>query len=185
MHKKCLQQAPKDLILNAKTKLDAIELEAAEPEAFGKVEHATHSDVPGIQKLLNHYAAIGDLLPRTESDILDNLQHFRIIKKGDQVIACGSLEHFTEELAEVRSLMVASDIKRGGLGRKIVEYLVDTARARKVTRVMALTYVPEFFHKLGFITVNKDIFPEKVWGICVNCYKFHNCDEIAVLLELK
>jgi len=145
------------------------------------VVHASSDDVASIQTLLNHYAAMGDLLPRTKSDIISNLAHFRVIKRGQHVIACGSLEHFTEELAEVRSLMVASDIKRGGLGRKIVEDLIDTARQRGVARVMALTYVPEFFHKLGFITVNKDIFPEKIWGICVN----YNCDEIAVLLKLK
>ena len=49
---------------------------------------------------------------------------------------------------------------------------------------MALTYVPEFFHKLEFRTVPKESLPEKVWGICVKCYKFNNCDETAVLLEL-
>jgi len=148
------------------------------------VQKASSDDIAGIQVLLNHYASLGDLLPRTKSDIINNLEHFRIIKRNDMVIACGSLEHFSDELAEVRSLMVASDIKRGGLGRIIVEDLIQTAKLRGVGRVMALTYVPEFFHKLGFITVNKDIFPEKIWGICVNCYKFDNCDEIAVLLNL-
>jgi amino-acid N-acetyltransferase len=145
---------------------------------------ASVNDIASIQVLLNHYASMGDLLPRTKQDIVDNLEHFRIIKRNDTVIACGSLEHFTSELAEVRSLMVASNIKGGGLGSKIVTNLIETAKNRKVKRVMALTYVPEFFHKLNFITVNKDIFPEKVWGICVNCYKFHNCDEIAVLLTI-
>ncbi len=149
------------------------------------VEAPTEYDIASIQKLLNHYATMGDLLPRTKSDIIKNLEHFRVIRRDNKVIACGSLEHFTDELAEVRSLMVASDIKRGGLGRLIVNDLIETARVRGVSRVMALTYVPDFFHKLGFITVNKDIFPEKVWGICVNCYKFDNCDEIAVLLKLK
>ena len=148
------------------------------------VDAATQDDVPGIQKLLNHYASMGDLLPRTRDDILQNLEHFRVIRQHGEVAACASLEHFTDELAEVRSLMVAADIKGGGLGRRVVEALIETARSRKVGRLMALTYVPEFFHKLGFKTVNKDIFPEKIWGICVNCYKFHNCDEIAVLLEL-
>ena len=146
---------------------------------------ATEEDVPSIQILLNHYAAMGDLLPRKKEDILQNLAHFRIIKQGNDVVACGSLEHFTDELAEVRSLMVEHTIKRSGYGRLIVEHLLNVARQRNVKRVMALTYVPEFFHKLGFKTVNKDIFPEKVWGICVNCYKFHNCDEIAVLLEVE
>ena len=140
---------------------------------------------PGLQVLLNHYASMGALLPRTKSDISENLVHFKVIEQDKQIVACGSLEHFTETLAEIRSLMVASEIKRGGLGRKIVENLLATAQERKVERVMALTYVPEFFHKLGFKTVNKDIFPEKIWGICVNCYKFDNCDEIAVLREFK
>jgi len=149
------------------------------------VENADIDDVSGIQKLLNHYSAMGDLLPRTKSDIINNLDHFRVIRRSGEIVACGSLEHFTDELAEIRSLMVAADIKRGGLGRKIVEELITIACNRGVSRVMALTYVPSFFHKLGFITVNKDIFPEKIWGICVNCYKFENCDEIAVLLKLK
>jgi len=147
------------------------------------VRPAELEDVKGIQVLLNHYASMGDLLPRTKTDIIEHLAHFRVIEHDNQIIACGSLEHFTDELAEIRSLMVASDIKRGGLGRKIVETLIEIAEQRKVKRLMALTYVPEFFHKLGFKTVDKGIFPEKIWGICVNCYKFSNCDEIAVLRE--
>jgi len=149
-----------------------------------EVREACSSDIGAIQLLLNHYAGMGDLLPRTKTDIEDNLQHFRVIEQSGEIVACGSLEHFTDELAEIRSLMVAADIKRGGLGRKIVEHLIEPAKQRKVRRLMALTYVPAFFHKLGFKTVDKSIFPEKIWGICVNCYKFHNCDEIAVLLEL-
>lgn len=145
---------------------------------------ATEQDIPAIQKLLIHYAGMGELLPRSRKDIVNNLTHFRVIKENEVIIACGSLEHFTEELAEVRSLMVDQHQKGAGLGRIIVEDLIETAKLRKVRRLMALTYVPEFFHKLGFRTVNKEIFPEKVWGICVNCYKFDNCDEIAVLLEL-
>jgi len=163
-----------------------------------KVRPATLGDIAELQRLLNHYAGMGQLLPRGKQDIINNLEHFRVIDRPDEknnaedsnnevgkrIIACGSLEHFSDELAEVRSLMVDADSKGLGLGRIIVEDLIETAKKRKVGRVMALTYVPEFFHKLGFKTVNKEIFPEKIWGICVNCYKFLNCDEIAVLLEL-
>ncbi len=148
------------------------------------VSQAQESDVGGIQILLNHYASMGELLPRTKTDIIANLEHFRVIRENDEVIACGALENFTPELAEVRSLMVNDTIKNRGLGRRIVLELLKIAEQRQVKRVMALTYVPIFFHKLGFKTVDKSIFPEKVWGICVNCYKFNNCDEIAVLLEI-
>ena len=152
--------------------------------SFSEVICAQSKHIEAIQKLLNHYAAMGDLLPRAKTELEQNIEHFRIILQGDEVVACGSLEHFTPELAEIRSLMVKEGLKGTGLGNKIVTELVNIARARNVGRVMALTYVPEFFHKLGFKTVNKNIFPEKIWGICVNCYKFKNCDEIAVLLEL-
>ena len=148
------------------------------------VSQAQESDVGGIQILLNHYASMGELLPRTKTDIIANLEHFRVIRENDEVIACGALENFTPELAEVRSLMVNDTIKNRGLGRRIVLELLKIAEQRQVKRVMALTYVPIFFHKLGFKTVDKSIFPEKVWGICVNCYKFNNCDEIAVLRKL-
>ena len=70
------------------------------------------------------------------------------------------------------------------LSEMVVQQLIDEARARDLSRLMALTYVPEFFHKLGFHTVPKATLPEKVWGICVKCYKFYNCDEIAVLRYL-
>ena len=148
------------------------------------VRNAGPDDIPGIQRLLNHYAEMGELLPRTRQDLDENLQHFRVIDDGTELIACGSLEHFTAELAEVRSLMVSAQHKSSGLGGSIVKDLIQTAQQRGVTRLMTLTYVPHFFHKLGFKTVAKEVFPEKIWGICVNCYKFHNCDEIAVLLEL-
>ena len=146
---------------------------------------ATPEDVPAIQALLVHYANMGDLLPRTKTDVLGNLQHFLVLEDQNGISACGSLEHFTPDLAEIRSLMVKPELKTKGLGKQIVTSLIERARTLNTKRVMALTYVPEFFHRLGFKTVDKTIFPEKIWGICVNCYKFHNCDEIAVLLELE
>jgi amino-acid N-acetyltransferase len=148
------------------------------------IREAAKADILAIQALLAHYAGMGELLPRRRQDIVDNLVHFRVIEDQGEILACGALENFTEELAEVRSLMVKQSHKGRGLGKLIVEDIIAAAKNRGVRRLMALTYVPEFFHKLGFRTVKKEIFPEKVWGICVNCYKFHNCDEIAVLLEL-
>jgi amino-acid N-acetyltransferase len=79
---------------------------------------------------------------------------------------------------------VDDNVKGKGMGRLLVARIIDETRALGLKRLMALTYVPEFFHRLGFKTVNKDMLPEKVWGICIKCYKYNNCDEIAVLLEI-
>ena len=148
------------------------------------VRPAAIGDVPEIHHLLEIYAQQGNLLPRTMGELYRHLRDFFVIEIDGHVAACGALEIFTEALGEVRSLVVIDDYKGQGLGRLLVERVIDEARAIGLKRLMALTYVPVFFHKLGFQTVSKDTLPEKVWSVCVKCYKFNNCDEIAVVREL-
>ncbi len=149
------------------------------------VRSAAIGDVPVIHHLLEIYAAQGNLLPRTLSELYRHLRDFFVIEADGKVAACGALEIFTDDLGEVRSLVVDDAWKGKGLGRLLVERLIEEARAIGLKRLMALTYVPEFFHKLGFKTVPKETLPEKVWSVCVKCYKYNSCDEIAVLLLLK
>ena len=149
------------------------------------IRPAAIGDVPIIHHLLEIYAAKGNLLPRTFSELYRHLRDFFVIEIGGRVVACAALEIFTEDLGEVRSLVVDEAHERRGLGRLLVERITDEARTIGLKRLMALTYVPTFFHKLGFQTVSMDTLPEKVWGACVKCYKYNNCDEIAVLKELK
>ena len=148
------------------------------------VRAAAIGDVPAIHFLLEIYAEQGNLLPRTMNELYRHLRDFFVIDVQDQIAACGALEIFTEDLGEIRSLVVADQFKGQGLGRLLVLRIIDEARTLGLKRLMALTYVPIFFHKLGFATVPKDTLPEKVWNICVKCYKYNNCDETAVLLKL-
>lgn len=148
------------------------------------VRPATTGDVDAILALLADYARMGNLLPRSRAEVIAGIEWFRVADSAGEVVACGALEIFTPDLAEVRSLVVAEEFKGTGTGRLVVERLIDDARRRGHRRLMALTYSPGFFHRLGFETVSKEMFPEKVWGICVSCYKFHRCDEIAVLKYL-
>lgn len=161
--------------------------ESAPPHAATAptVRPAAIGDVPVIHHLLEVYAQQGNLLPRTMSELYRHLRDFFVIELDGKVVACGALEIFTEDLGEVRSLVVDDAYQGRGLGRLLVERIVEEARAIGLRRLMALTYVPGFFHKLGFQTVPKETLPEKVWSVCVKCYKFNSCDETAVLKVLK
>lgn len=149
------------------------------------IRQAAIGDVPDIHYLLEIYASQGNLLPRTMNELYRHLRDFFVIEVNSKITACGALEIFTEDLGEIRSLAVADEYKGRGFGRLLVQHLTLEARRIGLRRLMALTYAPGFFHKLGFKTVGKDTLPEKVWGICVKCYKYNNCDETAVLLKLK
>lgn len=161
------------------------DLNRAAQSAAPTIRPAAIGDVPAIHHLLEIYAAQGNLLPRTMNELYRHLRDFFVVEVNGQVGGCGALEIFTESLGEVRSLVVDDAWKGRGFGKILVQRIIEEARAIGLRRLMALTYVAPFFHKLGFTTVAKDTLPEKVWGICVKCYKFNNCDETAVLLELK
>jgi len=149
------------------------------------VRPAEIHDVVEIHHLIENYASMGNLLPRPINELYRHLRDFFVVIVDNRVIACGALEIFTETLGEVRSLVVEDRHKGHGCGRLLVEKIIDEARHIGLRQLMALTYVPAFFHKIDFNTVEKNTLPEKVWGICVKCYKFNNCDEVAVLLELQ
>jgi amino-acid N-acetyltransferase len=141
--------------------------------------------VPAIHALLREQAAAGNLLPRTQENLVRHVRDFVVAERDGQVAAVGALEIMGPDLGEVRSLAVAPAFHRQGLGEQVTRALLEQARIIGLRRVMALTYVPAFFARLGFEVVSKDTLPEKVWQVCVKCYKFNRCDEVAVMRSLE
>jgi len=89
-----------------------------------------------------------------------------------------------EDLAEVRSLAVAPGQQGKGIGRKIVEMCLSEATELGLKRVFALTYQPIFFKTMGFFDIEKSELPQKIWGDCINCVKYPDCDELALAINL-
>ncbi|MGR3984592.1 MAG: N-acetyltransferase [Gammaproteobacteria bacterium] len=156
---------------------------SAELAADG-IRPARLADIAGLHALLAHFSSRGVLLPRSEADLTRNLREFSVLELNGAIIACAALQIFTRDLGEVRSLAVAPQHARRGLGRRLVMRLEREAAGFGLGRLIALTYEAGFFHHLGFRTVAMQTLPEKLWGVCINCPKFRNCDEIAVLKTL-
>lgn len=146
---------------------------------------ATEQDVEHLYELILGYSLQGIMLPRSRDMLRDQLHDFVVAEAEGELIGCGSLTQLGKELVEIRSLGITPSYKGKGIGTMIMDELLDMARDRNLTRVMALTYEVRFFEKNGFEVVEKDIFPEKVWTDCVHCSKRHACDEIAVLKILE
>ena len=78
-------------------------------------------------------------------------------------------------------MAIAPDFTRQGIGAEIVGYLLTEGEALGIEKVFTLTYKPEFFRKLGFIRISREELPQKVWKECIDCPKYPNCDEIAMI----
>ena len=151
------------------------------------IRKATIVDVGHIHKLLNHYADEGLLLPRALSELYDHLRDFFVLeddhRRGTIVGTC-ALGICWEDLAEIRSLAVSRDQQGKNLGTELVMACLNEARDLGLRRIFTLTYIPEFFSKLGFREVEKSELPHKVWADCLKCTKFPDCDEIAMVLAI-
>jgi RNA 3'-terminal phosphate cyclase (ATP) len=153
--------------------------EGAEP----RIRKARAEDVPAIQKLVAHFAARGELLPRTLNEIYQHLRDFFVCEHHGEIVGIAALSLYWEDLAEVRSLAVAEGQGGKGLGAALVHACLEEAARLGIRRVFALTYRPGFFEKLGFQGIDKRELPQKIWKDCIRCAKFACCDEVALIRD--
>jgi amino-acid N-acetyltransferase len=152
------------------------------------IRRATLADVEEMHALINHFASEGLMLPKARSTLYQNIRDFYVAEEvsheGQGTLAgCGALHVIWVDLGEIRSLAVAEQYQKDGVGRRIAEALLRDAESLRLPRVFALTYQRPFFERLGFVEVDKTAMPHKVWGECMECPKFPNCDEVAMVKD--
>ena len=150
-----------------------------------KVEKARISDVPQMHELINYFAERDELLPRSLSELYENVRDCFVVRQGERVVACATLHVFWSDLAEIRSLAVAERSQEQGIGAQLVEACLREAEELGITTIFCLTRRPPLFEKFGFAQVDKMELPRKVWTECYRCPKFPDCDEIALTYNLK
>jgi len=144
------------------------------------IRKATVKDAQDIFKILQHYALKGILLPRSLNSIYEHIRSFFVYEENGEIIGVGALHVFWEDLAEIKSLAVLEEHQHKGIGKQIVQECIKEAKELGVNKVFALTYVPDFFERLGFKITDKSDFPQKVWMECIHCVKFNDCQEVPV-----
>lgn len=145
---------------------------------------ATFKDVEAIHKLVNDYAEKGVMLSRSRNVLYETLRDMILAEDGGSIVGVGALHLVWDELAEIRTMAIAPDYMKQGIGREIVQLLIKEAYTLGIKTLFTLTYQPGFFAKLGFAEIPKEQLPHKVWKECINCAKFPNCDEIAMIRKI-
>jgi amino-acid N-acetyltransferase len=140
--------------------------------------------VKAIQSLINQYADSGQMLPRSLNELYEQLRDFHVIEENGSLIGVCALHVSWDGIAEIRSLAVRQDRKQQGIGSELVKHCLSEASELEVERVFVLTYQERFFRKLGFTDVDKKELPHKIWTDCLNCIKFPNCDESALIIAI-
>lgn len=150
-----------------------------------KFRKATVLDVKAIQGLINSYAKEGKMLPRSLSELFENVRDFSVAEKEGEIFGCCALHSVWEDLAEVKSLAVAKSWTGQGIGKKLLRAVLKETDGLGITRVFALTYEPDFFKKQGFKVIDKSELPHKVWSECIKCIHFPGCKEVPLIYEIR
>lgn len=148
------------------------------------IRKAKISDVKEIQSLVNHYADSGQMLPRTLNELYEGLRDFHVFEDNGSLIGVCALHVSWDGLTEIRSLAVRKDRIKSGIGTALVRQCLTEAAQLQAARVFVLTYQDGFFKKLGFTAVDKKELPHKIWTDCLNCVKFPDCDESALIIKV-
>jgi amino-acid N-acetyltransferase len=142
------------------------------------------SDIETMAALINFYAEKGEMLHRTIPSMYQKIREYTLVENDRTIVAVGGLHILWNDLAEICSLAVHPEKINTGLGSSLVKKLIQEGRALGIEKIFALTYQPLFFEKCGFTRIDKDELPQKVWTECINCPKFPNCDEIALIQNI-
>ncbi len=149
------------------------------------IRRAQLSDVKEIQRLVNFYADTGEMLPCSLSELYERVRDFYVYQEDREIAGTCALHPCWEDLGEIRSLAVKESLTRRGIGTELVKVCLKEAQSLGIRRVFALTYKPDFFLRLGFQLTDKSKLPQKVWSDCIKCVKFPECDETAMILDLR
>jgi len=142
---------------------------------------AVATDAPAIHKLINGFADRKRMLARSLSELYDNIRDFLVCEDNGVIVGCGAGHVVWEDLAEIKSLAVAEEYWGHGVGTSLVADLEGALAAIGIRRVFVLTFVPPFFERMGYSEISKERLPHKIWGECIRCPFFPDCNEVALM----
>src|SRR5690554_2837517 len=135
-------------------------LETLTPPAKGhavSVRPARAEDVPLIFENIGYWAGQGRMLVRPMQNIFENLRDFFVAEVetegGKRFARNGALHILWGDIAEVRGLAVAPEVRVSGVGRALVTACEQEARRVGILVLFSWTHEVEFFEHCGFTLI--------------------------------
>jgi amino-acid N-acetyltransferase len=142
--------------------------------------------VVSIRELVRPLAG-NTLTPKDPVAYYEALQQFRVAEDSPdpaapgRIIGCGALHVMWDELAEVRTLAVHPDFAKRGVGGRLLETMLDDARALGLRRIFCLTFEVDFFTHHGFSQITGQAAEPEVYAELLRSYD----EGVAEFLDLE
>ncbi|RDU72187.1 N-acetyltransferase [Helicobacter brantae] len=145
----------------------------------------TLKDIAEMIALVEPEVKKGVILPRSQEEMANTIRSYYVAKVEGRIVGFCALHIYSPSLAEVRSLIVKEEYRSNGIGKGLVELLLEEGKRLGIEEVLVLTYQERFFKALGFSVIEKEEIPNpKIWTDCIKCKHFPKCNEIALLKRI-
>jgi amino-acid N-acetyltransferase len=152
---------------------------------FCTIQRPSSSDVPALKALIDHAVAQGMVLPRSLETLYASIDQYFTCVDAQGLGGCCALSPDHVNMAEIRSLVVRDDLRGHGVGVRLLDACIEEARQKGITRVYALSRLPEFFERHGFHVIDRAQLPQKVERDCIRCASFAQCESTAVIRDIE
>ena len=155
------------------------------------IRRATLDDAERIFALI--HLNRDQLVPRSLGNVVENIDRFFVAESAGEMVGCATYQVHPElgearaATVEIQSLAVKAAFRRRGIGKALVDAVVERSSNFRPKEIVALTFAPEFFSALGFVKIPKTEGMHKLYTGCINCTKHTNpftCPEIAMKLSV-
>jgi amino-acid N-acetyltransferase len=146
------------------------------------IRRARTRDVRAIGGLVDDNTGSGRLLAKATVTLYEDVQEFWIAERvaDGEIVGCGALHVLWEDLAEIRTIAVRADCQGEGIGHRLVEALLSSARELGVRRVFVLTFAVGFFAGHGFSQIHGSPVSHEVYEELLRSYD----EGVAEFLDL-
>lgn len=117
------------------------------------VRRARTADVTTIKQLVDIYAG-QVLLAKEMVTLYESVPEFLVAELDGEVVGCGALHVFWEDLGEVRTVAVHPRVIGRGVGHALVTALLERAGELGLQRLFVLTFEKHFFARHGFAEID-------------------------------
>jgi amino-acid N-acetyltransferase len=144
------------------------------------------TDIPQMQAIVEKEVEEGIILPRSNDEVATNIRSYIVaVDEDDEILGYCALHIHSMRLGEIRSLIVKEGYRHKKIGSRLVEKSIEEGRELKLKEILTLTYMAQFFERLGFREIPKESIPEhKIWADCIKCKYFPVCNEISLIKKL-
>ncbi len=146
-----------------------------------KIRKGRINDIKQIQILINFYGRQGLMISRSLNELYENIRDFWVCESKGRILGCSAVHISWENLVEIKSVAVDKNAVHKGIGSELLKACLTEAKQLGAKKVFVLTYIPEFFRRFGFRKIEHASLPHKIWAECINCPKFPDCEEIALI----